>query len=79
MSHVTYETQDLRVRIEDNIARVDQRHLEGEPWREIDHNELPMSGEWMASPMRTSPLRIALRAFELEHPGDVTLRNALVA
>jgi hypothetical protein len=79
MDDVTFETQDLRIRIEDNVARIDQRRLEGEPWREIDHSDLPVSTEWLASPIRTSPLKIALRAFEIEHPGDMTLRKALVA
>jgi hypothetical protein len=77
---VTFETQDLRVRIEDNVARIDQRRLDdGEPWREIDHSDLPVSSEWLASRVRTSPLKIALRAFEIEHPGDLSLRNALSA
>ena len=79
MDNVIFETHDLRIRIEDNVARIDQRRLDGEPWREIDHSELPMTNQWLASPIRTSPLKIALRAFETEHPGDMTLRNALVA
>jgi hypothetical protein len=79
MDNVTFETQDLRVRIEDKVARIDQRRLDGEPWREIDHSDLPVSKQWLASPIRTSPLKIALRAFEQEHPGDMTLRNALKA
>ena len=41
MTNVTFETQDLRVRIEDKIARIDQRKLEGETWQEIDKDELP--------------------------------------
>jgi hypothetical protein len=32
MNNVTFETQDLRIRIEDKIARIDQRRLDGEPW-----------------------------------------------
>jgi hypothetical protein len=79
MDNVTFETQDLRIRIEENVARIDQRRLDGEPWTEIDHSDLPVSKQWLASPIRTSPLKIALRAFELEHPGDMTLRNALKA
>ena len=39
MDNVTFETQDLRIRIEDNVARIDQRNLNGEIWREIDHSE----------------------------------------
>ena len=77
MNNVTFETQDLRVRIEDNVARVDQRRLDGEPWREIDKSDLPVSLQWLMSPVRTSPLKIAVRAFEIENPGDQTLRNAL--
>jgi hypothetical protein len=38
---------------------------------------LPMSPSWLASPGRTSPLQAALRAFEIEHPGDKSLRLAL--
>ena len=30
MDNVTFETQDLRIRIEDNVARIDQRNLSGE-------------------------------------------------
>jgi hypothetical protein len=77
MKNRTFETQDLRIRIEDKVVRVDQRRLDGEPWREIDHTELPVSQAWLTSPIRTSPLRVALSAFELENPGDMTLRNAL--
>jgi hypothetical protein len=79
MNHVMFETQDLRVRIEDKIARVDQRTLDGEPWREIDHSELPISQQWLISLVRTSPLKAALLAFERENPGDTTLRVALGA
>ena len=79
MNNVTFETQDLRVRIEDNVACVDQRRLDGEPWREIDKSDLPVSLQWLMSPVRTSPLKIAVRAFEIENPGDQTLRNALGA
>ena len=79
MNNVTFETQDLRIRIEDKVARIDQRRLNGEPWREIDQSMLPVSEQWMNSPIRTSPLKVALRAFELEHPGDMTLRIALRA
>jgi hypothetical protein len=79
MSNVTFETQDLRIRIEDKVARIDQRRLNGEPWREIDQSTLPVSEQWLNSPIRTSPLKVALRAFELEHPGDMTLRIALRA
>jgi hypothetical protein len=77
MSNVTFETRDLRVRIEDKIARIDQRSLNGEPWREIDQSTLPISEQWFSSPIRTSPLRVALTAFESENPGDMTLRIAL--
>jgi len=77
MSNVTFETQDLRIRIEDNVARIDQRRLDGELWREIDHSALPVTQQWLISPSRTSPLKIALWAFELENPGNMALRNAL--
>lgn len=77
MLNVTFETQDLRVRIADKIARVDQRRLDGEPWREIDQSALPVSEHWLISPIRTSPLKVALLAFERENPGDLTLRAAL--
>jgi hypothetical protein len=40
---------------------------------------LPVSQQWLTSPIRTSPLKVALRAFECEHPGDMSLRNALQA
>jgi len=79
MDNVTFETHDLRVRIEDKIARVDQRRLDGDPWKEIDQNELPVSQQWLISPLRASPLKVALLAFERENPGDTTLRSALAA
>jgi hypothetical protein len=79
MDNVTFETQDLRIRIEDNVARIDQRNLSGEQWREIDHSELPVTPQWRDSPIRTSPLRVALSAFERENPGNMTLRTALGA
>jgi hypothetical protein len=77
MLNVTFETQDLRVRIADQVARVDQRSLDGDPWREIDQNDLPVTNQWLTSPIRTSPLKVALLAFERENPGDLTLRAAL--
>jgi len=77
MNNVTFETHDLRVRIEDNVARIDQRRQDGEPWREIDQSALPVSLPWLMSPVRTSPLKIALKAFETENPGNQTLRKAL--
>ena len=79
MNHTTFQTQDLRVRIEDQIARIDQRRLDGEPWREIDQTALPVTEQWVTSPIRTSPLKVALLAFERENPGDTTLRVALGA
>jgi hypothetical protein len=79
MNNRTFQTQDLRIRIEDNIVRIDQRRLDGELWREIDHSDLPVSQAWLMSPIRTSPLRVALSAFERENPGDLTLRQALEA
>ncbi|HYL38493.1 MAG TPA: hypothetical protein VEV17_21435 [Bryobacteraceae bacterium] len=79
MNDVMFETQDLRVRIQDHIAHVDQRRLDGAPWREIDQNALPVSKQWLTSPIRSSPLKVALLAFEYEHPGDKTLRAALTA
>jgi hypothetical protein len=79
MNNRTFETHDLRIRIEDKIVRIDQRRLEGELWREIDHSDLPVSQAWLMSPIRTSPLRVALSAFERENPGDLTLRKALEA
>jgi hypothetical protein len=79
MDNVTFETQDLRVRIEDNVARIDQRSLSGEPWKEIDHSDLPVTAQWRDSHIRTSPLRVALVAFERENPGNKTLRTALGA
>jgi hypothetical protein len=79
MNNVTFETQDLRVRIEDKIARIDQRRLDGEPWKEIDQSALPVSEQWLISAIRTSPLKVALLAFERENPGDMTLRIALRA
>jgi hypothetical protein len=79
MSKVMFQTQDLRVRIENKIARIDQRKLSGEQWKEIDQSELPVSEQWLTSPMRTSPLKVALLAFESENPGDMSLRAALRA
>ena len=79
MNNVMFETQDLRVRIEDKVARIDQRRLDGEPWREIDQSALPVTEQWLSSPIRTSPLKVALAAFERENPGDMTLRTALRA
>ena len=79
MDNVTFETQDLRIRIEDNVARIDQRNLVGEMWREIDHSDLPVTAQWRDSAIRTSPLRVALIAFERENPGNMTLRTALGA
>jgi hypothetical protein len=77
MDNVVFETQDLRVRIEDKIARIDQRKLNGELWKEIDQSSLPIPEQWFASPLRSSPLKVALLAFERENPGDMTLRIAL--
>jgi hypothetical protein len=77
MQNEVFETQDLRVRIEDKIARIDQRKLSGEPWREIDQSTLPIPEQWFSSPIRTSPLKVALLAFERENPGNMTLRVAL--
>ena len=79
MSITLFETQDLRVRIDEKVARVDQRRLVGELWKEIDQVDLPVSRQWMSSPIRTSPLKVALLAFERENPGDMTLRIALEA
>ncbi len=79
MSKVMFQTQDLRVRIENKIARIDQRKLSGEQWKEIDQSALPVSEQWLTSPMRTSPLKVALLAFESENPGDMSLRAALRA
>jgi hypothetical protein len=79
MDNATFETQDLRIRIEDNVARIDQRNLQGETWREIDHSELPVTAQWRDSSIRTSPLRVALVAFERENPGNTSLRTALGA
>jgi hypothetical protein len=81
MTNVVFETQDLRVRIEDTVARIDQRKLEGETWQEIDKDQLPVSEHWRNSGVRASPsaLKIALLAFELENPGDMSLRTALGA
>ena len=79
MNIVTFETQDLRVRIEGNVACTDQRRLDGEPWTQIDHSALPLTEQWLTSPIRASPLKIALWAFERENPGDMTLRVALGA
>ena len=79
MPNITFETQDLRIRIEENVARIDQRNLQGETWREIDHSDLPVTAQWRDSNIRTSPLRAALLAFERENPGNLTLRKALGA
>jgi hypothetical protein len=79
MKNRTFETQDLRIRIEGNVVRIDQRRLDGELWREIDHSDLPVTQAWFRSPIRTSPLKVALSAFEQENPGDMTLRQALEA
>ncbi|HTR35120.1 MAG TPA: hypothetical protein VMH80_04420 [Bryobacteraceae bacterium] len=77
MDTVTFLTRDLRVRIEEKVARIDQRSLDGEPWREIDQSELPVTAQWLTSPIRTSPLKVALLAYERENPGDTTLRDTL--
>jgi hypothetical protein len=77
MDNVTFETQDLRVRIEDKVARIDQRKLNGEVWKEIDQSSLPIPEQWFSSPVRSSPLKVALQAFERENPGNMTLRIAL--
>jgi len=77
MNNGVFETQDLRVRIENKIARIDQRSLTGEPWKEIDQSALPIPEQWFTSPVRSSPLKVALMAFEQENPGNMTLRMAL--
>jgi hypothetical protein len=77
MNNVVFETQDLRVRIENKIARIDQRKLDGEPWKEIDQSALPIPEQWFTSPVRSSPLKVALLAFERENPGNMNLRLAL--
>jgi hypothetical protein len=81
MNIVTFETQDLRVRIEDKVARVDQRKLQGETWQEIDKDQLPVTEHWRTSAVRAcpSPLKVALLAFERENPGDMSMRTALGA
>ena len=79
MSITLFETQDLRVRIDEKVARVDQRRLVGELWKEIDQVDLPVTSQWMSSPIRTSPLKVALLAFERENPGNMPLRIALEA
>jgi len=77
MNNVVFETQDLRVRIENKVARIDQRSLHGETWKEIDQSALPIPEQWFTSPLRSSPLKVALMAFEQENPGNMTLRMAL--
>ncbi len=77
MEIVTFETQDLRVRIENKVARIDQRKLSGETWKEIDQSTLPIPEQWFTSPVRSSPLKVALMAFEQENPGNMALRLAL--
>jgi hypothetical protein len=77
MNSVVFETQDLRVRIDNKVVRIDQRRLDGEQWREIDQSALPIPEQWFSSPVRSSPLKVALLAFERENPGDMTLRAAL--
>jgi hypothetical protein len=77
MNNVTFETRDLRVRIENKVARIDQRKLEGDQWKEIDQSALPIPEQWFSSPVRSSPLKVALIAFETENPGDTRLRMAL--
>ncbi len=79
MKIATFLTRDLRVRIQNKTACIDQRSLHGEPWKEIDQSELPVTSQWLVSPIRTSPLKVALIAYELENPGDMTLRDALRA
>ncbi|HEY1760368.1 MAG TPA: hypothetical protein VGG72_33645 [Bryobacteraceae bacterium] len=81
MDKVIFETQDLRVRIEGKIARIDQRKLNGDLWQEIDRDPLPVTEHWRTSAVRAcpSPLKVALLAFESENPGDMSLRIALGA
>ena len=81
MENAIFETQDLRVRIEDQIARIDQRKLNGDVWQEIDRDPLPVSEHWRASAVRAcpSPLKVALLAFERENPGNMSMRIALGA
>ncbi len=79
MKNRTFETHDLRIRIEGNVVRIDQRRFDGELWSEIVHSDLPVTQAWLKSPIRTSPLKVALSAFEQENPGDMTLRQALEA
>jgi hypothetical protein len=74
---LTFQTKDLRVRIQGLVVYIDQRNLAGEPWRQIEQSGLPLSEHWLASPTRTSPLKIALWAYEQENPGDTALRRAL--
>ena len=77
MNNVVFETQDLRVRIENKVARIDQRTLNVDPWKEIDQSTLPIPEQWFSSPVRSSPLKVALMEFERENPGNMTLRMAL--
>lgn len=79
MNSGVFETQYLRVRIENNVAWIDQRRLSGERWQEIDHDPVPVPEQWLSNPIRTSPLKVALRAFETENPGNLALRQALGA
>lgn len=77
MNNVVFETQDLRVRIENKVVRIDQRTLNVDPWKEIDQSTLPIPEQWFSSPVRSSPLKVALMEFERENPGNMTLRLAL--
>lgn len=77
MNNVVFQTQDLRVRIENKVARIDQRTLDADPWKEIDQSTLPIPQQWFDSPVRSSPLKVALMEFERENPGNTTLRMAL--
>ena len=79
MNNVVFETRDLRVRIENKVARIDQRKLTGDTWKEIDQSALPIPEQWFTSTVRSSPLKVALLAFEAENPGDTRLRIALRA
>jgi hypothetical protein len=74
---VTFRTKDLRVRIQGLVVYIDQRSLVGDQWRQIEQSGLPLSEQWLDSPMRSSPLKIALWAYEQENPGDMALRSAL--
>ena len=74
MMTTTFETKKFRVQISGKSAWVETK--EGEGWIFRNQHTLPMHAEALQSRNATL-LRSALQQYELAHPGDTTMREAI--